>query len=360
MVKVFAELGREFTEAYEQLMELCSVVGPLRRIVYIMNLPTDLEKRMNAMRYNLQETNRRREDCHSTQIDKLPIVIESDLLYEYDIGVDAYAAVSCTAGKTGIPYSLCVDGVLEIPQGSLVSITGIHGAGKVTLNKMLGGLLYPNQGHVYSPAHLHTVHVSQQVVVLETSLWSNLTFGRPHVREQRVRQILSRMRPYHSCDMEGHLEKELVAEGYVLPNDESASWLRSLSTGSRAAVHYARAFVANPEILVLNRPTSHFYPPAAQNLLKLMRDHINDRGLDVHEHKRTRRPRTVIFSAYRDEFVQVADIRLHIECKQTGDGIASTVSSAPIIDWTVSASASTTTKATSMTDDGIQASLTGV
>jgi ABC-type ATPase involved in cell division len=291
--------------------------------MYFMNMETDLESRRQVMRYNLDETNARKEGDSSRQIDNLPIIISKDFRYEYDQWRNGSA--SSDIAREGLtpflPFELRVDGDrdIEIKQGSLVSITGAHGSGKSTLLRILSGTYFANHGHVFSPAHLYTVHVSTEIVILDRSLWENLTFGRPGARPQRVQAILQRMQ-HAGSDISKQLEAELSSpEGRLLGNMGS-SWLRSLPNGDKAVIHLARAFIANPEVLVLSRPRQLFSQRSASEIVGTMRDHIIERGLESPESRDTRRPRTIIYTGYRGLSVEEADMRLHIATVKHPEG----------------------------------------
>lgn len=64
----------------------------------------------------------------------------------------------------------------------------------------------------------------------------------------------------------------------------------------------------NPEMLVLHKPTSCFDDFEAANIVKLIRNHVDERGLELPADGRSmRRPRTAFFTASTLVGVQEAD-----------------------------------------------------
>merc|ERR1712228_1134424 len=75
--------------------------------------------------------------------------------------------------------------------------------------------------------------------------------------------------------------------------------LDQLSDTERAHVHVARAFIMNPEVMVLHRPFRHFHSEEDHdNMRKAMAQHVGNRGfyMPVNQVK-LRRPRTAFFSS---------------------------------------------------------------
>ena len=75
-------------------------------------------------------------------------------------------------------------------------------------------------------------------------------------------------------------------------------------------VHIARAFILNPEVMVLQRPLHHFEATAAELILSVLKKHVAERGLAMPQGnaKRHRRPRTVFFSPETVAQARQADV----------------------------------------------------
>lgn len=82
-----------------------------------------------------------------------------------------------------------------------------------------------------------------------------------------------------------------------------------MSYTEQVRVHLARAFIMNPEVMVLQRPLCHFGEHASKHMLEVIREHIQNRGLCLPEESRgRRRPRTVFFSNETVAQAAAADI----------------------------------------------------
>merc|ERR550514_184372 len=68
----------------------------------------------------------------------------------------------------------------QVPQGTLVLVTGPKGTGKTTLLNLLTDKVTPDQGELVYPPHLRVLNVSKVPVLLAyMNLYENLTFGSP-------------------------------------------------------------------------------------------------------------------------------------------------------------------------------------
>jgi len=89
-------------------------------------------------------------------------------------------------------------------------------------------------------------------------------------------------------------------------------WYHKFDDLERAKIHLVRAFIMNPEVLVLHRP---FYASGGRRsifsdlLLECLREHVENRGLCMpRESAHTRRLRTCFFTPESPSQANVADI----------------------------------------------------
>merc|ERR1719326_1736619 len=135
--------------------------------------------------------------------------------------------------------------------------------------------------------------------MMRLTLLDNLCFGsRDHASRERVERILVRMG-----------RQDLVQ--YF--DDPVEIWFNQMNATALAALHVARAFVLNPEVLVLHCPSKHFDPEYTARLLTLLREFVDQRGLEFDEPVRDRRPRTCFMSTYRMRNVDKADRVLFLD-----------------------------------------------
>jgi len=98
--------------------------------------------------------------------------------------------------------------------------------------------------------------------------------------------------------------------GFVHRADEVNYWQDALTYTEKVKVHIARAFILNPEVMVLQRPLHHFEATAAELILSMLKKHVAERGLAMPQGnaKRHRRPRTVFFSPETVPQARQADV----------------------------------------------------
>lgn len=343
-INVIKDISSEFSEAYQQLLELVETFDALRSLTKFLNRPTDLLAWKKVNRERREATKKARDDMLTTETvrrvaspsrrsaasadsgtddvryktDLIPITI-TDMRYAYD------------------PLEPVLYGVrVSVPQGKLVAVVGPHGSGKTTLLKLLGHMIFPQQGTIFVPAHLRILHVSQEACLLNLSAWQNLTFGCPNVNSvdpDRVRKILTELKMKATLrlienDLTSHSKAKLTAstdasESTSDSDDEvdktwqqeedAGAWQESLTYTEKVKLHLARALIMNPEVLVLQRPLHHYDVPTSKLVLQTLKACIENRGLFLPEKRKDhRRPRTCFFTVEDDSQAQMADCIWHI------------------------------------------------
>lgn len=169
-------------------------------------------------------------------------------------------------------FNVLEDVDLHLHPGQFVGLVGPSGAGKTSLLKLVLGLLTPGEGRIervrsnlrvtYVP-QIETVDWSfpvtaEEVVLMGLDHRQNIwPWPRPSERE-RARAILDR------------LEIDHLAERHI----------RDLSGGQQQRVFLARALVAEPEILVLDEPTTGVDVRSAENIFHWL-THLNQDGMTI-------------------------------------------------------------------------------
>eukprot|EP00812_Abedinium_dasypus_P013335 NODE_683_length_1408_cov_353.276423.p1 GENE.NODE_683_length_1408_cov_353.276423~~NODE_683_length_1408_cov_353.276423.p1 ORF type:complete len:312 (-),score=112.38 NODE_683_length_1408_cov_353.276423:455-1390(-) len=184
---------------------------------------------------------------------------------------------------------------IQLPQGAKIAVFGPHASGKSMLLELMAGIRQPSEGLIFVPGHLMVLHVSQAPTVLSAptesggnmGLLKNLIFGRESYDMERVKRVLTRL------GMQQHLavlKKEMAGE-------EVGRFWSELSYTNRSLLHLARALIADPEVLVLQKPFTAFDFAVQPKVQQALEDYISNRGLEVDARwRKLRRPRTIFFT----------------------------------------------------------------
>jgi ABC-type sugar transport system ATPase subunit len=182
---------------------------------------------------------------------------------------------------------IALDGVdLTLREGDILGLLGDNGSGKSTLIKTLVGVHQPDDGEIY--IHGERVNISspkearqygittvyQDLALIDTlSVAANIFLARNPTKKfantvsvvdwetmnERAEQILkSRL----NIEIDPTLEVEF------------------LSGGERQAIAIARALVTDPDIIIMDEPTSALSADAAQRVQELIQT-LNDEGITV-------------------------------------------------------------------------------
>jgi ABC-type Mn2+/Zn2+ transport system ATPase subunit len=178
--------------------------------------------------------------------------------------------VDVTVGYRGIPVREHV--TFEVRRGDFLGIAGANGAGKTTILKTLLGLIRPLAGRVDHVTRVPISYVPQRervdtivpVTALEVAL-----MGR-----------LARLRPLRWI-RRGDREHARDALRRVGVEHLGARLYRDLSGGEQQLVLVARALAGQPELLVLDEPTTAMDLANEHALIELLRRENRERGLTV-------------------------------------------------------------------------------
>ena len=163
-------------------------------------------------------------------------------------------------------FAACNGIDLEIQPGEIHALLGENGAGKSTLVKMLFGVLAPSAGDILwkgesvripSPGAARRLGIG--MVFQHFSLFEALTVAEnialslsPGISLSKVADEASRL---------SHL--------YGLPLDPNAH-VADLSVGERQRIEIVRALLQNPELIILDEPTSVLTPQEADRLFETL------------------------------------------------------------------------------------------
>jgi len=175
-------------------------------------------------------------------------------------------AVTCGYAREAV----LVDVDLAIREREFVGIVGPSGAGKTTALRVIAGSLRPAHGSVTRRPGLRMAYVPQ----VETINWSFPVTVRECVLMSRAggRRLpwASRAERAQVSDVLGRLDIGELADRHI----------RELSGGQQQRVFIARALLGEPDLLLMDEPTSGVDVRLRHEVLHLL-DDLNARGLAI-------------------------------------------------------------------------------
>nr|WP_321258639.1 type I secretion system permease/ATPase [uncultured Pseudodesulfovibrio sp.] len=203
-----------------------------------------------------------------------------------------YGSVEPSITMTGVSFSypgtdkaVLHDVNIKLSPGEKVGIVGRTGAGKTTLGKLCVGLYQPVEGSVQvgdidlrqmdvADLRRKVGYISQDSLLFYGTLKDNIAFGLPEADDQSIN---------YAADVSG--VNDFVRDhpaGFGMMVGERGT---SLSGGQRQAVTIARAILPDPEILIMDEPSSNMDNQSEFRLKERLRSFVEDKTLIVITHR---------------------------------------------------------------------------
>ena len=172
------------------------------------------------------------------------------------------------------PYQALNDVSFKIGKGEVVGFLGPNGAGKTTTIQMLLDIITPTEGTIKifgkefrdsKEEILSRMNFSSPYVSLPVNLTAEenlLTFGRLYGVKDLRPKILELAKSFEI----DHLLKKMTS---------------SLSTGQLTRLNLAKAFVNDPELLLLDEPTASLDPDIVDKTLNILTKLQKEKGITV-------------------------------------------------------------------------------
>ena len=157
---------------------------------------------------------------------------------------------------------------LTIEKGQITGLLGPNGAGKSTLMKIITGAILPTSG----TAVVNGVDVVVSPLQVQQSL-GYLPEHNPQYLELYVREYLEYVAQLYKVDKE---RIPTVIEQTVL-GPEQHKKIGSLSKGYRQRVGLAAALIPDPEVLILDEPTTGLDPAQLIEIRTLLKNIATDK-----------------------------------------------------------------------------------
>lgn len=188
---------------------------------------------------------------------------------------------------------------LDIPAGQTVALVGTTGAGKSTLAKLVSRFYDPSEGRVtlddvdlreLEPRDLRRaiVMVTQEAYLFSGTVADNIALGRP---EATLDEVQAAARAVGADEFIRSLP-----DGYHTDVNKRGG---RVSAGQRQLISFARAFLADPAVLILDEATASLDIPSERMIQRALQTLLADR--------------TAIIIAHRLSTVEIADRVLVME-----------------------------------------------
>ncbi len=174
---------------------------------------------------------------------------------------------------------------LKIGSGEVLALVGKSGVGKTTIINLLTRLYDIDQGKIlidgidirklsFKTLRKIIAVVPQDVYLFDISIKDNIRFGKANASDQEVEKVSRQVNAHNFISNLPNGYNTIVGEGGV-----------KLSGGQRQLISFARALIADPQILILDEATSSIDPYTELLIQKALTELLKDRTAIMIAHK---------------------------------------------------------------------------
>jgi ATP-binding cassette subfamily B protein len=174
----------------------------------------------------------------------------------------------------------------SIPKGKVIGISGSSGAGKSSVLGILSGLYHPSSGEVFFSEKKNSILlVDQDIRLFSGTLKDNLMLTSKDADQSKINHLIEKF----------GLSKAINSSPLGL-NTHINDLNRNLSGGEVQRLLIVRALLYNPEVLILDEPTSSLDSDTERDILNSILAWVRENN------------KTLIFASHRQQMFQHTDL----------------------------------------------------
>lgn len=160
---------------------------------------------------------------------------------------------------------------LTVESGEIFAYLGPNGSGKTTTIKLLLGLIFPTSGHIkiLGNSDIHSARVKRNIGYLPEG-----AYYPDFLRGEEILRYYGRLYGLAGADLSKRIDTVLETVGMTFARRRL---LRGYSKGMRQRIGLAQALISDPQILILDEPTTGLDPIARKEIRDIL-SRLRDQG----------------------------------------------------------------------------------